>query len=148
AKAAVTKTLEYAYDDYAIALLADTLGDKQNFKKFMNRSENYKNVFNPQNTFMQGKLKNGRWVKDFNPEYPYYEYMYREANAWQSTFFAPHDINGLIELFGSKSVFETKLDSLYSKPWNSDYIARNICCFIGQYSQGNQPDHNYPYLYY
>ncbi len=148
AKAAVTKTLEYAYDDYAIALMADTLGDGQIFEKFMSRSKNYKNVFNPQNTFMQGILKNGQWVKNFNPEYPYYEYMYREANAWQSTFFAPHDMEGLMELFGSKSLFETKLDSLFSKPWNPDYIARNVCCFIGQYSQGNQPDHNYPYLYY
>jgi putative alpha-1,2-mannosidase len=74
--------------------------------------------------------------------------MYREANGWQSTFYVPHDIPGLIRLFGSKRRFASKLDSLFSLPWNPRYIARNISCFIGQYCQGNQPDHNFPFLYY
>ena len=96
---------------------------------------------------MRGRLANGDWVKNFDPEYPYYEYMYREANAWQSTFFAPHDPQGLIELFSSKQAFENKLDSLFSIPW-SGHEADNISGFIGQYCQGNQPDHSFPYMYY
>ncbi len=148
AKAAVTKTLEYAYDDYSVALLADALGDNDTYERFMERSGNYKNLFDESTGFMRGRLENGDWVQNFNPQHPYYEYMYREANAWQSTFFAPHDMDGLISLFGSNERFEAKVDSLFSIPWNPDYIARNVCCFLGQYSQGNQPPHNYPYLYY
>jgi putative alpha-1,2-mannosidase len=97
---------------------------------------------------MRGRLENGEWVKNFNPQYPYYEYMYREANAWQSSFFAPHDTKGLISLYKSEKEFEDKLDSLFSIPWNGNYIARNVSSFIGQYCHGNQPDHSFPYLYY
>jgi len=74
--------------------------------------------------------------------------MYREANAWESSFFAPQDTLGLIGLYKSKDDFEQHLDSLFSIPWNTNYIAMNINCFIGQYCQGNQPDHGFPFLYY
>jgi predicted alpha-1,2-mannosidase len=146
-KAAVTKTLEYAYDDYAVALLAKELNDTANYRMLMNRTGNYKNVFDPSTRFMRGRLANGDWVKNFKPEYPYFEYMYREANAWQSSFFAPHDPNGLIALFPGKDAFEKKLDSLFSFPWKG-YEAENMSGFIGQYCQGNQPDHSYPFMYY
>jgi predicted alpha-1,2-mannosidase len=147
-KAGVTKTLEYAYDDYSVALLAKELGDEQNYAMLMRRSQNYKNMFDPSTGLMRGRLENGDWVKNFNPQYPYYEYMYREANAWQSSFFAPHDTDGLIGLYKSNADFERHLDSLFSIPWNPNYIAENINSFIGQYCQGNQPDHDFPYLYY
>jgi putative alpha-1,2-mannosidase len=97
---------------------------------------------------MRGRLENGDWVKNFDPQYPYYEYMYREANAWESSFFAPHDTMGLISLFKSKADFAHQLDRLFSIPWNTNYIAMNINSFIGQYCQGNQPDHGFAYLYY
>jgi len=147
-KAGVTKTLEYAYDDYSVALLAKELGDQPNYDMLMKRSKNYKNVFDPSTGLMRGRLDNGDWVKNFNPEYPYYEYMYREANAWESSFFAPHDTEGLISLYKSKADFEQHLDSLFTIPWNPNYIAENINSFIGQYCQGNQPDHGFAYLYY
>lgn len=146
-KAAVTKTLEYAYDDYALAQLAKALGDTANYHMLMKRTGNYKNVFDASTGFMRGRLEDGSWVKDFKPDYPYYEYMYREANAWQSSFFAPHDMEGLVKLFPSKKAFEQKVDSLFSYPWQG-YEAYNISGFIGQYTQGNQPDHSYPFLYY
>lgn len=146
-KAAVTKTLEYAYDDYAVALLAKQLNDIASYRMLIKRSHNYKNVFNPANRFMEGRLANGDWVKNFNPYYPYYEYIYREANAWQSSFFAPQDMPGLIGLYPNKKAFESKVDSLFSIPWKG-YEAYNISGFIGQYCQGNQPDHSYPFLYY
>ena len=147
-KAGVTKTLEYSYDDYSVALLAKELKDEPNYSMLMKRSQNYKHMFDPSTGLMRGRLENGDWVKNFNPQYPYYEYMYREANAWESSFFAPHDTAGLIGLYKSKADFEQHLDSLFTIPWNPNYIAVNINSFIGQYCQGNQPDHSFPYLYY
>ncbi|WP_321290111.1 GH92 family glycosyl hydrolase [uncultured Sunxiuqinia sp.] len=148
AKAGVTKTLEFAYDDYAVALLAKELGKEDDYKMLMERTSNYKNLFDSSTGLMRGRLENGDWVSDFNAEYPYYEYMYREANAWQSSFFAPHDTKGLIGLYKSEAEFEEKLDALFSIPWNANHIARNVSSFIGQYCHGNQPDHSFPYLYY
>jgi len=147
AKAGVTKTLEYSYDDYAVALLAKELKDTANYNMLMKRTGNYKNMFDPSTGLMRGRLANGDWVKNFDPQFPYYEYMYREANAWQSSFFAPHDPNGLVALYKSKADFELKLDSLFSIPW-SGIEAYNISGFIGQYCQGNQPDHSFPFMYY
>jgi predicted alpha-1,2-mannosidase len=146
AKAGVTKTLEYAYDDYALALLAKELGDTNNYQALMERSANYKHMFDSSTGFMRGRLPNGNWIEPFDPQYPYYEYMYREANAWQSSFFAPHDVAGLIKLYGGAAAFEKKLDTLFSLAWDG-VEAYNLSVFIGQYCHGNQPDHGYPYLY-
>lgn len=146
-KAAVTKTVEYAYDDYATALIAKELGDKENYKMLMNRSANYKNLFDPSTGFWRGRIANGEWIKDFNPYYPYYAYMYREANAWQSLFFAPHDPKGMIALYPNHKAVERKLDSLFSEPWRG-YEADNFTGFIGNYCHGNQPDHSVPFVYY
>ena len=147
ANAGVTKTLEYAYDDYAVALLAKALNDTASYAMLTRRTGSYKNLFDPSTGLMRGRLENGEWVKNFDPCYPYYEYMYREANAWQSSFYAPHDTEGLIGLYRSRNDFENKLDSLFSIPWKG-YEAYNFSGFIGQYCHGNQPDHNFPYLYY
>lgn len=147
AKAGVSKTLEYSYDDYSVAQIAKKLGDTANYRILMARSKNYKNTFDPSTRFMRGRLENGDWIKPFNPQFPYYEYMYREANAWQVSFYAPHDMPGLIELYGGAKGFESKLDSLFTVPWNPNYIARNVETMIGQYCQGNQPDHEAPFEY-
>lgn len=147
AAAGVSKTLEYAYDDYALAQLAKALKDDSHYKDLMKRSQNYKNVFDQKTHFMRGRLENGNWITPFDPQYPYYEYMYREANAWQVSFYVPHDMPGLVDLYG-KEKFEEKLDSLFTLPWNPEHIARNISSFKGQYCQGNQPDHEAPFSYY
>lgn len=128
--------------------MAKKLGDTANYRILMTRSKNYKNMFDPSVRFMRGRLENGEWIKNFDPQYPYYEYMYREANAWQVSFFAPHDMNGLIELYGGPAGFESKLDSLFTVPWNPRHIARNVESMIGQYCHGNQPDHEAPFAYY
>lgn len=146
-KAAVTKTVEYAYDDYATALLAKELGDEDNYNLLMKRTSNYKNLFDPGTGFWRGRIDNGNWIEDFDPYYPYYAYMYREANAWQSLFFAPHDPEGMIALYPSKEAVEQKLDSLFTEPWRG-YEAHNMTGFIGNYCHGNQPDHSVPYTYY
>jgi predicted alpha-1,2-mannosidase len=147
AAAGVTKTLEYAYDDYAVAQLAKAMGDTDNYTMLMKRTGNYKNMFDPSTGLMRGRLANGEWIQKFNPETIYYEYIYREANAWQSSFFAPHDVKGLIGLYKSPADFEKKLDDLFSIPYKGAE-AYNISGFIGQYCHGNQPDHSFPWLYY
>ena len=93
------------------------------------------------------KIADGSWIQQFDPYYPYFAYMYREANAWQSLFFAPHDPEGMIALYPSKEAVEQKLDSLFSEPWRG-YEAHNMTGFMGNYCHGNQPDHSVPYTYY
>lgn len=148
AKSSVTKTLEYAYDDFSVALLAEQLGDQKQHNYFMERSQNYRNLFDSSSGFMKGRIESGEFVDLFDPEFPHYYYQYREANAWNGSFFVPHDTEGLVNLYESDKQFEAKLDELFTTPWNPDHIARNVCCFLGQYMQGNQPSHNIPYLYY
>ena len=145
--AGTTKTLEFAYSDYSIALLAKALGDSATYATMMQRSQNYKNVFDPETELMRGRLADGSWVTPFDPGYPYYEFMYREANAWQASFFVPQDTKGLIDLYKSPADFEKKVDSLFTIPWGG-YAKDNLSCFLGQFCMGNQPDFGYPYLYY
>ena len=148
AKAGVSKTLEYAYDDHSLSLLAKALQDQDHASELAERAKNYKNVFDPETHFMRGKLEDGSFISPFDAEYPYYEYMYREANAWQLSFFVPHDMEGLVALYPSEKAFEQKLDSLFTLPWNPKHIARNVSGFLGQYCHGNQPDHEAPFAYY
>lgn len=146
-KGAVTKTVEYAYDDYATALIAKELGDMANYEMLMGRTSNYKNLFDPGTGFWRGKIDDGSWIVDFDPYYPYYQYMYREANAWNSLFFAPHDLEGMLALYPNYDAVEKKLDSLFTEPWRG-YEVHNITGFIGNYCHGNQPGHSIPYTYY
>ncbi len=146
AKASVTKTQEYSYDDYAVMLMASALGDDEIAAMLKERIHNYKKLFNPDRGLFMGRLEDGSWVRDFDPCYPYFTYMYREATGWMSSFFAPHDTEGLIELYGGPEKFESKLDSLFTVPWKG-YEAHNLSGFIGQYCHGNQPDHTCPFLY-
>ena len=147
AKASVSKTIEYAYSDYAVALLAKELGDMDNYRVLMQRSENYKNLFDPSTLFIRGRYDNGDWVTPFYPDYPYYVYMYRESTGWQSTFFAPQNPLGLLGLFPDKKTFEQKLDSVFTIPWGG-YEADNFTGFFGQYCVGNQPSQGIAYYYY
>ncbi|MDR0796598.1 MAG: GH92 family glycosyl hydrolase [Tannerella sp.] len=147
AKAAVMKTIEYAYSDYAVALMAKEMGDTDHYNILMQRSKNYKNVFDPSTGFVRGRWENGDWVTPFDPAYPYYVYMFRESNAWQSTFFALHDPEGLIGLVPGKQAFELKLDSVFTVPWGG-YEADNLTGFFGQYCAGNQPAQGISYYYY
>ena len=146
-KASVTKTTEYAYDDYAVALVAHELKDKKNEKILMERSKNYRHLYDPSTGFLRGRIADGSWVKEFDPYYPYYAYMYREANAWNALFYAPHDPEGMVALYPSKKAVEMKLDSLFTEPYR-EYEADNFSGFIGNYCHGNQPGHNIPYTYY
>ena len=146
-KASVTKTTEYAYDDFAVALVARELKDTENEKTLLGRTKNYRHLYDPETGFLRGRIADGSWIKDFDPYYPYYAYMYREANAWNALFYAPHDPEGMVALYPSKQAAEQLLDRLFTEPYR-EYEADNFSGFIGNYCHGNQPGHNIPYTYY
>ncbi len=141
----VSKTLEYAYDDWTIAQMAKAMGKTKLYQKFIQRAQYYKNEFDPQTRFMRGRYEN-TWYSPFNP----YEvnFNYTEANAWQYSFYVPQDINGLINLYGGKKSFEKQLDALFTaKTQTTGREQPDITGLIGQYVQGNEPSHQIVYMY-
>ena len=141
----VSKTLEYAYDDWCIAQMAKILNKKEDFNYFMNRSQNWKNLFNWKTDFIQPK-KNGGWLKNFDPREV--NNNYTEGNAWQYTFFVPQDIPGMKEAYGGNEKFEAKLDEMFnaeSKTTGREQV--DVTGLIGQYAHGNEPSHHMAYLY-
>lgn len=142
----LSKTLEYAYDDYCIAVLARRLGDEATAKEFEARAQNYRNVYNPATGFMQPRLKNGTFIEPFKAE-DYTEYIC-ESNAWHYLWSVQHDVEGLIALMGGKGAFEARLDSLFSyKPAEGEELPIFSTGMIGQYVHGNEPCHHVAYLY-
>ncbi len=141
----VSKTLEYAYDDWTIAQMAKAMGKTEDYEVFSERAQNYKNVFDPETKFMRGRFRN-TWFAPFDP----YEvnFNYTEANSWQYSFYTPQDISGLINLMGGKAEFENQLDKLFTaKNETSGREQADITGLIGQYAHGNEPSHHMAYLY-
>ena len=142
--------LEIAYYDWCIAEIA-SLGQNDSLAAyFQKRSKNYKHYFDESTGFMRGKNKDGSWVAPFNPRYSSHETSpYVEGNAWQWTWFVPHDIEGLIELFGDREQFIRKLDTLFttSSLIEGEDASGDITGLIGQYAHGNEPSHHIAYLY-
>ena len=141
----VSKTLEYAYDDWTIAQMAKKMGKTDEYEIFSKRAQYYKNLFNPETNFFQGRFNN-TWFGPFDP----YEvnFNYTEANAWQYSLYAPQDISGIINLMGGKEAFKTHLDKLFSaKAETSGRNQADITGLIGQYAHGNEPSHHMAYLY-
>lgn len=145
--AGVATTLEYAWDDYALALYAKKLGLENDYRMFLARAHNYTNVFDPGIGFMRGRREDGSWISPFDPREPYYNFMMKEANGWQTLWLVPQDVQGLIGLLGGREEFCAKLDEFFSTPYHPKGIARDVTGMIGQYCQGNQPDRQTPYFY-
>jgi predicted alpha-1,2-mannosidase len=146
----VSKGLEYAYDDWCIAQIAGYLDKDEDYKYFLSRSNNYKNFFDSALKFMRGKDSDGKWKEPFNPRYSNHrDDIFTEGNAWQYSWFAPHDIPGLINLMGGKAIFEEKLDSLFTidSKIEGENASSDISGLIGQYAHGNEPSHHIAYLY-
>lgn len=146
----VSKALEYAYNDWCVAVMAKALGHDADYKEFLERSKYYKNHFDASTGFMRGKDANGKWKKDFNPLYSNHrEDEYVEGNAWQYTWFNPHDPQGLMELYGSPDAFNEKLTELFTQSSVVEGAKRSpdISGMIGQYAHGNEPSHNTIYLF-
>ncbi len=141
----VSKTLEYAYDDWCIAVFADSLGHDSVASVYYQRAQYYKNIFNSTSQFMQPRY-NGGWKKGFRPDEVTFDYT--EANSWQYSLFAPQDTDGLIELLGGRDSLENWLDNLFTA--SSETSGRqqaDITGLIGQYAHGNEPSHHMAYLY-
>jgi len=143
---ATSRTLEFAYDDFCVAQFAKLLGKKEDYETFMKRSKNYRNVFDRRRKFMRGRKLNGGWMNPlfFDPTRVYR--YYTEGNAWQWTFFVPHDVYGLMELMGGREEFVKKLDEFFSKK-SRIKGPPDITGLIGQYAHGNEPSHHVAYLY-
>ena len=142
----VSKTLEYAYDDWCIAHFAKALGKTKDYDTFIKRSENWKNLYDSQSTFMRPKLKDGSFVADFIPKE--YSYYFCESNAWQYFWSVQHDVEGLVAQVGGVERFERKLDSMFAlTPLAEDVLPIFSTGMIGQYAHGNEPSHHVAYLY-
>jgi predicted alpha-1,2-mannosidase len=141
----VSKTLEYAYDDWCIAMMAKDLGKTEDYAVFMERAKFYANLFDPATSLMRPK-KNGAWLEPFDPFSV--SGNYTEANAWQYSFFVQQDVNGLIALMGGDEKFIAKLDELFTTdPKLTGKFQSDITGLIGQYAHGNEPSHHMAYLY-
>lgn len=142
----LSKTLEYAYDDHCIALMAQKLGERELADEFFRRSQNYRNVYNPQTGFMQPRDDKGNFVAGFRPED--YTPHICESNGWQYFWSVQHDIEGLMELTGGKERFAQKLDSMFTfHPAADDDLPIFSTGMIGQYAHGNEPSHHVIYLF-
>ncbi len=141
----MSKTMEYAFDDWCIALLAEKLGDKEIQQEFAARALNYANTFNPATGFFQPRNADGSFVTPFVPEE--YTEDICESNAWQYLFSVQHDIPGMTKLFGGKERLEQKLDSMFTYVNPDIELPIFSTGMIGQYAQGNEPGHHVPYLY-
>lgn len=141
----VSKTLEYAYDDWCIAQMAQILNKKEDYDYFMKRSQSWKNVFDWNTGFMRPK-KNGGWDNPFDARE--INNNYTEGNSWQYSFFVPQDIPGMIEAYGGNDKFEAKLDEMFnSESKTTGREQADVTGLIGQYAHGNEPSHHMAYLY-
>ena len=141
----VSKTLEYAYDDWCISMMAKSLEKQDDYKAYLIRAQNYKNMYDHITGFMRAK-SNETWVTPFDPAEV--NFNYTEANAWQYSFYVPQDLSGLMMLMDGRDQFALKLDNLFAA--DSKTTGRNqadISGLIGQYAHGNEPSHHMAYLY-
>jgi len=148
----VTITLEYAFDDWCIAQVAKKLGKTADYATFMNRAKSYANLFDAQTGFMRAKNSDGQFVEPFDPfwsEHDFDKSQYIEGNAWQHSFFVPHDVRGLANLYGGNEGLSSKLDALFSasSEMHGENISPDASGFIGQYAHGNEPSHHIAYMY-
>lgn len=146
----VSKTLEYAYDDWCIAQLAKKLGHIDIHDEYLSRSNNFTNLYDRQSGFMRPKLGNGEWMSEFDPMDTHGQ-GFIEGNAWTYSLFVPHQPELLIEMMGGPEKFTTHLDSLFTMELSDEYIKHTEDItrdgIIGNYVHGNEPGHHIPYLY-
>ena len=145
----VAKGLEYALADWCVAKVARLLGKKADAKYFGGRAMSYRKYFDPETTFMRGIGTDGKFREPFNPfSADHRQDDYTEGNAWQYTWLVPHDVHGLVKLFGSERRFTQKLDSLFIVTGDLGAGASpDITGLIGQYAHGNEPSHHVLYMY-
>ena len=147
----VTTTLEYAYDDWCIAQVANKLGRTEDFKIYSQRANSYKALFDSNSGFFRARMSDGKFKEPFDPllsEHGF-EGQYIEGTAWQHSFFVPHDVEGFASLHGGKEKLIKKLDDLFTAPseLHGEDVSIDVTGLIGQYAHGNEPSHHIIYLY-
>ncbi|WP_134090776.1 GH92 family glycosyl hydrolase [Olivibacter sp. XZL3] len=145
-------TLEYGYDDWCIAQVAKKLGKEEDYQTFSKRAQAYQRIFDKTTGFMRAKNSDGKFVVPFDPylsEHDEVKAQYVEGNAWQHSFFVPHDVRGLAKLYGSHAKLSEKLDSLFSvsSELTGGNTSPDVSGLIGQYAHGNEPSHHIAYMY-
>ena len=146
----VSKALEYAYNHWCIAQMAKELGKKEDYVAYTEKSKQYATYFNAQTGFMRGKNSDGTWREPFDPRFSRHRKDdYTEGNAFQWTWFVPHDVEGLIQLMGGSEKFAANLDTLFttSSELTGDEVSSDITGLIGQYAHGNEPSHHISHMY-
>ena len=147
----VTITLEYAFDDWCIAQVAQKLGKTDDYTNFMKRSKSYQQLFDSATGFMRAKNSKGIFVEPFDPMLSEhgFEGQYIEGTAWQHSFFVPHDIEGFAGLLGGKDKLVEKLNALFSasSELHGENTSADVTGLIGQYAHGNEPSHHIIYMY-
>ena len=147
----VTKTLEYAYDAAAVARLAEHVGATSTAAAFRSRSQAWLHVYDPVTGFMRGRRVDGKWTEPFDPLLSDHRQNtdYTEGNAWQHSWFVPHDAEALVEAMGGEEAFVHRLDELFEQDTvvRGDNASPDISGLIGQYAHGNEPSHHIAYLY-
>ncbi len=141
----VSVTMEYSYNDWCLAEMARNLGKEDDLQSYQQRAQFYKNVFDPGTGFMRPKNSDRSWVEPFDPAEGSEHFV--EGNSYQYSLFAPHDVNGLIELLGGDDKFEKWLDRLFTYQSEHDAGVKDASGLIGQYAHGNEPSHHMAYLY-
>jgi len=146
-----SKTLEYAYDDWAMATLAEAAGAHDDAERLRVRSRNYANLFDRKQGFIRPRLGNGRWAEPYDPRAIGHDWRrwrdFTESNGWEATFLNQHDLHHYIEMFGGEKAFEAKLDQLFTVSGMGEGAPPDIAGLIGQYAHGNEPSHHVAYLY-
>ncbi len=148
--ASVSKALEFAYNYWAIATMAQDMGKDDIAKEFFEKSKRYRTYFDAEVGFMRGKNLDGSWMEPFHPRFSaHWATPYVEGNAWQWTWYVPHDVEGLMELYGGQENFAIKLESLFttSSEVLGEEQSADISGLIGQYAHGNEPSHHIAYLF-
>ena len=149
----VSRTLESVYDDYCVAMMAKALNKNEDYNSFMKRASNYKNIYHPGSMLVRGRNSKGEWRTPFDPFALTSEAGggdFTEGNAWQWTWHVQHDVDGLIDLFGTKDKFVQKLDTFFATnvtDLSGQDLVPDVTGLIGGYSQGNEPSHHVAYLY-
>jgi predicted alpha-1,2-mannosidase len=145
----VSKTLEYAYDDWCMAQVARKLGKTEEAAYFDARAGQFANVFDVSVGFTRPRLADGRWKEPFNPlRTAAHDQDFIEGNAWQYTFYIPHDRARMVALYGGPSALAAKLDEMFATELSAeDIVVPDVSGLIGQYAHGNEPCHHVAYLY-